>query len=113
MVGTAHVRLCPPYGIDLPVVSSPLAKNISLLRLVETAIEPIPSRAHQEGRTRRHERGARDAMDVRWRRKTSELPADGQAAWFWRLDAGVKFVDEFTNDGGKKARSPGRARSKP
>jgi hypothetical protein len=52
-------------------------------------------------------------MDVRWRRKTSELPADGQAAWFWRLDAGVKFVDEFTNDGGKKARSPGRARSKP
>jgi len=37
-------------GTDLPVVSSPLAKNISLFRLVETAIEPIPSRAHQEGR---------------------------------------------------------------
>jgi hypothetical protein len=34
----------------LPVVSSLSAKNISLFRLVETAIEPIPSRAHQEGR---------------------------------------------------------------
>jgi len=37
-------------GTDLPVVSSLSAKNISLFRLVETAIEPIPSRAHQEGR---------------------------------------------------------------
>jgi hypothetical protein len=37
-------------GTDLPVVSSPLAKNISLFRLVETAIEQVPSRAHQEGR---------------------------------------------------------------
>ncbi len=37
-------------GTDLPVVSSLSAKNISLFRLVETAIEPMPSRAHQEGR---------------------------------------------------------------
>jgi hypothetical protein len=36
-------------GTDLRVVSSPAAKNISLFRLVET-IEPLPSRAHQEGR---------------------------------------------------------------
>jgi hypothetical protein len=37
-------------GTDLPVVSSSLAKNISLFRWVETAIEQLPSRAHQEGR---------------------------------------------------------------
>jgi hypothetical protein len=37
-------------GTDLPVVSSRAGKNISLFHPVETAIEPIPSRAHQEGR---------------------------------------------------------------
>jgi hypothetical protein len=35
---------------DLPNLSSPAAKNISLFDLVETAIERVPSRAHQEGR---------------------------------------------------------------
>jgi hypothetical protein len=40
--------------------------------------------------------------------------AYGQAVWSWRPDAGVKSVDdESAGDGGKKARSPGRARSKP
>jgi hypothetical protein len=41
--------------------------------------------------------------------------ADGEVVWFWRRDAGVKFVRSklLAGDGGKKARSPGRARSKP
>jgi hypothetical protein len=40
--------------------------------------------------------------------------ADGKAVWSWRRDAGVKFRGKFPrNDGGKKARSPGRARNKP
>jgi hypothetical protein len=26
--------------------------------------------------------------------------AYGQAVWSWRPDAGVKFVDDFTDDGG-------------
>jgi hypothetical protein len=50
--------------------------------------------------------------------------ADGEAVWSWRPDAGAKLVmmpahhlsdvaARHTGDGGKKARSPGRARSKP
>jgi hypothetical protein len=41
-------------------------------------------------------------------------PADGEAVWSWRPDAGVKFLRSkiLRGDGGKKARSPGRARSK-
>jgi hypothetical protein len=34
-----HAALSWRCGTDLPAVSSPLAKNISLFRLVETAIE--------------------------------------------------------------------------
>jgi hypothetical protein len=50
--------------LKLICLSSPREKNISLSDSVDTAIERLLSRAHQEGRTRRHERGARDAMDV-------------------------------------------------
>ena len=45
--------------------------------------------------------------------KTNELAAYGKVVWFWRPDAGAKLVEQFTSDGGKKARSPGRARRKP
>jgi hypothetical protein len=42
--------------------------------------------------------------------------ADGQAVWSWRPDAGAKSWSAqraLWDDGGKRARSPGRARSKP
>ena len=41
--------------------------------------------------------------------------ADGKAVWSWRPDAGAKFRKGYSsdNDGGKKARSPRRARNKP
>ena len=40
--------------------------------------------------------------------------AYGQVVWLWSPDAGIKSVGNFlTGDGGKKARSPARARSKP
>src|SRR5439155_24029044 len=39
--------------------------------------------------------------------------AYGEVVWSWRRDAGVKLVELSASDGGKKARSPGRARSKP
>jgi hypothetical protein len=45
-----------------------------------------------------------------------EAFADGQAVWSWRPDAGAKFPERartLGGDGGKKARSPRRARSKP
>jgi hypothetical protein len=44
-------------------MSSPAVK-IFCFRFSESCDWIPPSRAHQEGRTRRHERGARDAMDV-------------------------------------------------
>src|SRR5947208_8749482 len=44
---------------------------------------------------------------------TSGVCADGEVVWFWRPDAGAKSVVRPTDDGGKRARSPGRARRKP
>src|SRR5258707_6770616 len=73
------------------------------------------SRLIEEGRARRHERGS----GMRWtrvRQQTTDARADGQAVWSWRPDAGAKFAKAITSlasDGGKKARSPGRARNKP
>ena len=45
--------------------------------------------------------------------KTSALEADGEVVWSRRPDAGVKFALRRAGDGGKKARSPRRARNKP
>jgi len=39
------------------------------------------------------------------------LIADGKAVWSWRPDAGVKLAERSASDGGKKARSPRRARN--
>ena len=41
---------------------------------------------------------------------TRALEADGEIVWSWHPDAGVKFAFRRADDGGKKARSPGRAR---
>jgi hypothetical protein len=61
-----------------------------------------------------HERWLRDAMDAAWRRKTSDTRADGKVVWSCPPDAGVKFCRIILRgDGGKRARSPGRARYKP
>ena len=44
---------------------------------------------------------------------TKGVEADGQVVWSWLPDAGVKFALSRADDGGKKARSPGRAPYKP
>jgi hypothetical protein len=56
-----------------------------------------------------------DAVDATLAHDERRAVADGEVVWFWRRDAGVKFVRSklLAGDGGKKARSPGRARSKP
>src|SRR5579871_4736591 len=44
------------------------------------------------------------------------LFADGEAVWSWHPDADAKsatMLSHCAGDGGKKARSPGRARNKP
>ena len=47
--------------------------------------------------------------------ETNVADADGEVVWSWRPDADAKFVRStlLAGDGGKKARSPRRARSKP
>jgi len=50
-----------------------------------------------------------DAID----HETNDVIADGEVAWSWRPDAGVKsakMLPHLAGDGGKKARSPGRSR---
>ena len=44
---------------------------------------------------------------------TRGAEAYGEVVWSRRPDAGVKLAESFVSDGGKKARSPRRARSKP
>jgi hypothetical protein len=44
---------------------------------------------------------------------TNGAEADGKNVWSWHPDAGVKFAPRRAGDGGKRARSPGRARYKP
>jgi hypothetical protein len=54
---------------------------------------------------------------LRWTleaRKTKCAEADGEVVWFRYLDADIKLATMLAHrvgDGGKKARSPGRARS--
>jgi len=57
---------------------------------------------------------------MRWdavRQQTTGARADGQAVWSWRPDAGAKFAKTLRGVlrvmVAKRARSPGRARSKP
>jgi len=50
------------------------------------------------------------------RRQTNGSAAYGEVAWSWRPDAGAKSQSAQCapwDDGGKKARSPGRSRRKP
>ena len=110
------LALAMTQGTDLPNLSSPAAKNISLFDLVETAIKHLPSRAHQEGRYASSRTWSAGCDGRGQRRKTSGAVADGEIVWFWRPDAGAKLAAMLihrADDGGKKARSPGRARRKP
>ncbi len=58
-------------------------------------------------------------VGMRWTRmarQTNVAKADGEVAWSWPPDAEVKLatmLSHHAGDGGKKARSPGRARYKP
>jgi predicted Fe-S protein YdhL (DUF1289 family) len=60
----------------------------------------------------RHERWLWDAMDAASRQTIVEVTY-GEVVWSWRPDAGAKSAVRPADDGGKKARSPGRARRTP
>jgi hypothetical protein len=69
---------------------------------------PVPLR----GALRNVNDAERDAVDAA-ARLTNGAEAYGKDVWSWHPDAGVKFALRSAGDGGKKARSPGRARYKP
>jgi hypothetical protein len=78
-------------------LSSPTAKNISLSffpKLMSAAEVP---RSIRRGARDRHERWARDVVDVSElqraiRGRTNNSDADGQAVWSWHPDADVKVA---------------------
>src|SRR6267378_5749007 len=100
------------FGINaIPPVQSCRKKEIaSRFPQIKSITVAIPS--HRGAFRDRHGRWC----GMRWtrqRRKTGAAHADGEVVWFWRPDAGAKSVVRPTDDGGKRARSPGRARRKP
>jgi len=100
---------------DLPVVS--ICRNPTALRIspnqIHNSRHPGPT---NEGRRDRHGRWAWDAVDAGCASDEGAIPADGEVVWSWHPDADAKLATMLrivACDGGKKARSPGRARSKP
>jgi hypothetical protein len=95
------------------LLSSPVSKNILISRNCKSVYILVPSRS---------DRGAlaivtdveRDAVDAD-APITNGVEADGEGVWSRCPDAGIKFLGSrlFRGDGGKKARSPRRARYKP
>ena len=92
------------------MLSSPLAKNIMLPFFGKVCfIRAIPP--CQEGRLAIVTNVGRDAVDAT-ERETSAAVADGEAVWFWRPEAGVKFARTPTrraDDGVNKAVVPGES----
>ena len=71
-----------------------------------------PVSPDKRGGSRSSRNARRDAVDADVPR-TNGMEAYGEVVWSRRPDAGVKFAESFASDGGKKARSPRRARYKP
>jgi hypothetical protein len=106
------------------LLSSPLAKNIPLYRLLKSLLSPAPSCTRQRGVrvvtdvgcrmrwTRRHAR--RSVLESRTAKPCG--PDAPTLASSWRRCRRITQVmspAHRVDDGGNKARSPGRARSKP
>ena len=78
----------------------PRGENNSLFQKLNQRY--LPAIPHpKEGRTRRHERWAREAMDAFGFARRAEEKADGQVVWSRSPDAGIKPADDdSTGDGG-------------
>jgi hypothetical protein len=96
--------------------SSPTVQNISLSffqKLIFPVRVPCSSRGALRGR---HERWARDAVDVSELQRaigapTNNSDADGKAVWSWRSEAGAKFLRSklLRDDGGNQAMVTGES----
>ena len=114
---TAEARLAARQksdSVNPPICSrrsSPRAK-IFIFRFSEK-YDFLPASRPIRGDVRTSRTLRWDAVDAdNGERRTPEF-ADGEVAWSRRPDAGVKLPSCLGSEGGKKARSPGRARSKP
>jgi len=106
-----HPR-CEPGGQISGWPVQPFAQKYSSSRFAQIKTITHAVLFHRGAARDRHERGA--GCDGRWCcfwRTARE--ADGEVVWFWCPDAGIKFCGKTQDDGGNKARSPGRARRKP
>jgi hypothetical protein len=94
-------------------LSSPARKKIPLRDDPKSNLHFSPSRSHKRGASR-SSRTLEAGCDGRGSRRricaTNDAIADGEIAWSWRPDAGAKLAERSADDGGKKARSPGRSR---
>src|SRR5262249_52110538 len=115
------LRKTPELSLALVQALSPLGRNglsSSDGRLARTARSHIlADLADTRGVSRTSRYVRRDAMDARYRcnpLRDERCPANGEAVWFWRPKAGVKFAGcESASDGDNNVWSPGRARRKP
>src|ERR1700682_1957108 len=117
LLRSLHV-ICPT-GKSVIYLSSPSAKNISLLRRPKSLLElrhPVPERGAYHDR---HGRWVRDAVDAaasgaRIARGRMMLMRTAKSCGPDAPTLASSFAGFVPrDDGGKKARSPGRARSKP
>jgi hypothetical protein len=102
-----------PTGKSLTSLSSPVRKNIPLHRGPKSLLKLPTSRPTQRGVSRSSRTLERDAVDADGAK--DEGAGCGRRSRVVLMPRRWHQVGEslFANDGGKKARSPGRARSKP
>jgi hypothetical protein len=87
-------------------LSSPSYKKISIPIRPKSPLHRQLSRTRQGAYRDRHGRWARDVMDA-GARLTSARDADGEAAWSWHPDAGVKLAMMLRITPMTVARKPG------
>src|SRR5215510_1302725 len=91
----------------MSLTSSPKSADIC-------GIPPRPGGAYAlSSRNARRGCGGRDDVSAQFFARTTDISADGEVVWSWHPDADAKRAERSARDGGKKARSPGRARRTP
>ena len=105
----SHPAMICPTSRAARILSISGRKNISVFRNVESGLW-----SSRPASVRGADASSRTRGGMRWTRgwcETSIVGADGEIVWSWPPDAEVKLRGyEPRDDGGKKARSPGRSR---
>jgi hypothetical protein len=118
-----HIAGRRPGRGDLPVGKNfrisenavkPLSQKYSGFQKTQISFITPPSRPTPKGRFAIVTDVGGGMRWTRMRCKTGSVGADGEVVWSRHPDAGVRSAGKYpAADGGKKDRSPGRARRKP